>query len=73
MQTIKHFAKVVGLGVVARLDIAKKKTTARSVRGIMRRFCNQWERVYHTDMISEIKLSIEPLGTITYRPGGNAH
>ncbi|KAB5515367.1 hypothetical protein GE09DRAFT_1263504, partial [Coniochaeta sp. 2T2.1] len=57
MQTMKHFAEVVGRGVQARLTT---DATTWSVRSIMRRFYNQWERENHTTIPEEVKVSMAP-------------
>lgn len=61
MRTMKHFAEVIGLGIVARLDKEAKMPNTRSVRGIMRRFYNQWEREYHATIPEEVKESMAPV------------
>lgn len=58
MQTMKHFAEVVGRGIKARLTTV---ATTWSVRSIMRRFYNQWERENHATISEEVKQSMAPV------------
>lgn len=66
MQTMKHFAEAIGLGIKHRLDKEKRVATAWSVRYIIRRFYNQWEREYNTTIPEEVKLSMEPVSAIAH-------
>ncbi|KAK3935061.1 hypothetical protein QBC46DRAFT_424220 [Diplogelasinospora grovesii] len=60
MQTMKHFAEVLGLGLMARLDTEKGVVTTTTVRNKMRQFYNQWERSRHKIISDEVKLSMAP-------------
>jgi hypothetical protein len=64
MQTMKHFAEVLGLGIEHKLDKEAEMPNIRSLRGIMRRFYNQWEREHHTTIDEAIKESVCPVSTI---------
>ncbi|KAK3936527.1 hypothetical protein QBC46DRAFT_366858 [Diplogelasinospora grovesii] len=60
MQTMKHFAEVLRLGIEHKLDKEAEMLNIRSLRGIMRRFYNQWEREHHTTIDEAIKESVCP-------------
>ena len=60
MRTMKHFAEVVGITTLGRLDKTGKATTW-SVRNKMRRFYNMWERDYKVSIPEEVKLSVAPV------------
>lgn len=58
---MKHFAEVLGLGVLSRLD---DMPNVRSIRGLMRRFYNKYEREHHVKIDEEVKTSMAPVSTI---------
>ncbi|KAB5550744.1 hypothetical protein GE09DRAFT_1033211 [Coniochaeta sp. 2T2.1] len=60
MKTMKHFAEVVALGLGYKLDQETEMPTVISVRGVMRRFYNQWERLNHCAIDNEVKESMAP-------------
>jgi hypothetical protein len=64
MQTMKHFATVLALGMNAKLDKKADLPSTWSVRGVMRRFYNQWEREHHITIDDDIKLSMAPVSRI---------
>jgi hypothetical protein len=61
MQTMKHFAMVLALGMKAILDKDADLASTFSVRNVMRRFYNQWERQHNKTIEDEVKLSMAPV------------
>ncbi|KAK3395185.1 hypothetical protein B0H63DRAFT_386959, partial [Podospora didyma] len=50
MQVMKHFAKTMAIGMKGKLDEEDELPTPHSVRVVMRRFYNAWERHYNLEI-----------------------
>jgi len=61
MQVMKHFAETVALGMIGKLDEEDELPTPDSLRGLMRRFYNAWERHYNLEIPSDVKRSMIPV------------
>ena len=58
---MKHFAETVALGMIGKLDEEDELPTPDSLRGLMRRFYNAWERHYNLEIPSDVKRSMIPV------------
>jgi len=58
---MKHFAKAMALGMKGKLDEEDELPTPYSVRVVMRRFYNAWERHYNLEIPFNVKRSMAPV------------
>jgi len=61
MQVMKHFAETVALGTKGKLDEEDELPTPDSLRGVMRRFYNAWERHYDLEIPLDVKRLMVPV------------
>ncbi|KAK0726810.1 hypothetical protein B0T26DRAFT_627324, partial [Lasiosphaeria miniovina] len=57
---MKHFAKTMAFGIKGELNKKDKLLTPYSLRVIMRRFYNTWERHYNLEIPFNVKRSVAP-------------
>jgi len=61
---MKHFAETVGLGMIGKLDEEDELLTPDSLRGLMRRFYNAWERYYNLKIPLNVKRLMAPVSKV---------
>lgn len=63
MQTLKHFAEFLGLSKSGRLpqEDGRQRPTVGSIRSMMRRFYNAWERANNSVISLDVKRSMAPV------------
>ena len=52
---MKHFAETIAFGTKGKLDEEDELPTPDSLRGVMRRFYNVWERYYDLEIPLNVK------------------
>jgi hypothetical protein len=72
MQCLKLFARLLGVTVKGstrrRLDKTNTKADTASLRSIMRKFCNSWERKNNKLIPQDIKLSMAHVSKAPHPP-----